>query len=223
MHQVVRSLLLSAVRIYEGNEEALRSGQGRLANAYRTRWEDNDGSVTAQVQTPSSDQVSTSNAVGACSEGTTTGHVQPSESRKAAPVPTAMYGQAMHSPWRMNAEESWPQQVAVRHMPHDGVQGLPQSAHCHTSMATGAPIPPAQWLPTVDLHGRQDTMTPNIPLYSGLDQADRIVTPDGLCTTQDWNEAMRNTLAQFEDGSTDDWEKAAQEALAQFGDGYQMS
>jgi hypothetical protein len=45
MHQVVRSLLLSAVRIYEGNEEALQSGQGRLANAYRTRWEDNDSDM----------------------------------------------------------------------------------------------------------------------------------------------------------------------------------
>jgi hypothetical protein len=40
MHQVVRSLLIRAIQIYEGNEEALRSGQGRLANAYRTRWED---------------------------------------------------------------------------------------------------------------------------------------------------------------------------------------
>lgn len=42
MHQVVRSLLIRAIQIYEGNEEALRSGQGRLANAYRTRWENNN-------------------------------------------------------------------------------------------------------------------------------------------------------------------------------------
>ena len=47
MHQVVRSLLIRAVQIYEGNEEALRSGQGRLANAYRTRWEDKNSAGAA--------------------------------------------------------------------------------------------------------------------------------------------------------------------------------
>lgn len=177
------------------------------------------GSGSGNPQHGSERDTQAQQQLGAQNEGLIAGQVLGLASYETGSNPAATYGQDMHSPWRMSTEESWPQQVAVRHMPDDGVQGLPQSAHCHTSMATGAPIPPAQWWPRVVLHGRQDTMTPNIPLYSGLDQAGRIVTPNGLCTTQDWNEAVRNTLAQFEDGSTDDWEKAAQEALAQFGNG----
>jgi hypothetical protein len=198
----VRRLLIRAIQICEGDEEALRSGQGRLANAYRTRWENNnsdtlrapsnltifdtnsspsvsvglgrtpleilaevarsqpsndydegpyvggarstpplpvaraqdDGSVTARVQTQSSDQVSTSSVLGACNVGTNTGQVQTSESREAAPVPTAMYGQAMNSPWRTN----WPQQTATHHVPLNGAHDLPLFGFDQGSMTMGA-------------------------------------------------------------------------------------
>lgn len=56
----MRSLLIRAIQICEGDEEALRSGQGRLANAYRTRWEDHDEETPATL---SSLNTSVANAV----------------------------------------------------------------------------------------------------------------------------------------------------------------
>jgi hypothetical protein len=180
------------------------------------------GSASGVGQDRSTRDTQSQPRLDARSKVTNTGHVQTSGSCEAAPVPTAMYEQATHSSWGTNSVGNWPQHVAVHYMPH-GVQGLHQPSHSHNSMPTSAPISTAQYLPIVDLQGRQDTMTSNIPLYSGVNQSDQSVTPNGPYTTQDWNEAMQDTLAQFEDGSTDDWEKAAQEAIAQFGDDYQMS
>jgi hypothetical protein len=44
-HETVRCLLIRAIQICEGDESTLWLGQGRLANAYRARWGDNDSNT----------------------------------------------------------------------------------------------------------------------------------------------------------------------------------
>jgi hypothetical protein len=57
-HDAARRLLERAVQICGGDEETLRTGQGRLANAYRINWETREDSTLASpsiVTTPGAD------------------------------------------------------------------------------------------------------------------------------------------------------------------------
>jgi hypothetical protein len=309
----VRRLLIRAIQICEGDEEALRSGQGRLANAYRTRWENNnsdtlrapsnlttfdtnsspsvsvglgrtpleilaevarsqpsndcdegpyvggarstpplpvaraqdDGSVTARVQTQSSDQVSTSSVLGACNVGTNTGQVQTSESREAAPVPTAIYGQAMNSPWRMN----WTQQTATHHVPLNGAHDLPLSGFDQGSMTMGAGAvqlqdgsnPQASGLyvgPSIDVSGASNGHPPDFAVRtSGFRETNRANCetsgqahsppwPQGAPTTNaTYDQALHSSLAQLGDDTTEynnflDWDNLVKNLYNDIGEGY---
>ena len=56
----MRRLLIRAIQICEGDEEALRSGQGRLANAYRTRWGNNDSDTLGALSNLTTDGTTSS-------------------------------------------------------------------------------------------------------------------------------------------------------------------
>jgi hypothetical protein len=312
MHETVRHLLIRAIQICEGDEETLRSGQGRLANAYRTRWEDissntlevpstlttlgtnsrqsvsvgsgrtpleilaevarsqpsnddnerpymggarsiptlpvagarNDGSVNAPVQTPSLDQASTSDAVGACSEGTNTGRGQTSEPHEAALVPAAMYGQAVHSPWRTN----WPQQTATHHIPLNGAHNLPLFGFDQGRMTMGAgPVrlqdgsnPQVSGLPlgpSIDVNGAPNghppdsaVRTPWFQETNGMNhetpgQAHSHQWPQDLAITNPTNDqAMHSNSTPFGDNTTEfdnlDWNNLFKFVYDDLGEGF---
>lgn len=287
----MRRLLVRAVQICEGNEKTLWLGQGRLANAYRTRWEDmstdrrevpstlttlgtdsspsvsvgldrtpleiladvarsqpsnnydegpymgtarsthplpaprarEDGSVPAQVQTPSSDQVSTSNVVGACNEGTNIGQRQPSESREVAPVPTGMYGQAANSPWRTN----WPQQTTTHHVSFNGAHDLPLFGFDQGSMTMGADAvrlqdssnPQVSGLyvsPSIDVSGASNDQPPdptvrisgfhrtNMENHEPFGQAHSRPRPQDASSTESaFDQGLHSSLTHLGDGTTE--------------------
>jgi hypothetical protein len=298
----VRRLLIRAIQICEGDEEALRSGQGRLANAYRTRWEDNDsdtlgalsnlttsgtntspsvlmslgrtpleilaevarsqpsndhdegpymggarstpplpvararddGSVTAQVQTPSSDQVSTSNVVGMCNEGTDTGQMQSSESSEAAPVPTTMYEQAMNSPWRTN----WPQQTVTHHVALNGAHDHPLFGFDQGRTTMGADAVRLQAVSNPQVSGPSNGHPPHPAMRTtGFQETNRAnhETPgqahspqwpkDATTTNAAYDQSLHSSLAQFGDGTTGfdtfwSWEELTKVLHDDLGEGF---
>lgn len=176
----------------------------------------------SQVRTPCMSQLGCSpaaDAVETCDERGTIEQIHVSPLHEAVPAPMASYQPTLQSQWRRTAEKSYPQQVAVGQSLLSGVPIISESRVDHSNMAAGDQSLLARWWPAAEIHGQQGAVAPN-PFYSDPEQTDQVAVANEDRTTQEWDEAMQNALAQFGDGTTDDWNEATQEVLLQFGNIY---
>lgn len=227
-HQTVRCLLVRAMQIYQGDEETLRSGQGRLATAYRTSLEatrgealmpTGDGAIPSVNTNPletlaevAHRQLPNHYVAGLSGDGDDSA-IPPdcdaahSEGTSATQTQNPAPSEAGFVPTATNDENVQPMWQA--HAEAGAAQGtnrpcVPPSDNLslpqYELRSAEGPSFVAPWWPGLDCHGLHER-TLEFSFHGGLAGASQGAVADGHSTADDWEKTVDGLYAFYGDGS----------------------
>lgn len=227
-HKTVRCLLVRAIQIYQGDEETLRSGQGRLATAYRTCWErmgsdrlvpPGDGTVPSSIANPLETlaEVAHKQLPNHYVAGTDAGRddtaisldcgTAHSERTTTGQPQNPAPSEAVFNASAANDETMQPMwQAHSEAAPAQGTQTqcVPSSDTLSLPQygfrSAEGPSLDAQWWPPIDCHSLHER-TLDFQFHGGLAGVNQGTVADGPATADDWEKTVDGLYAFYGEGS----------------------